>query len=165
MTAWSKAVEMQEKSDWRNIALVEWWVVTGWRWRMREREQSRMIARIYLACLNGWQCLHMECRKKRFVKNNIKLSLFCLWDTYRKMLRKHLEFCVSYSGKSLAHEYIPMITESIGEEESIWRSCENEGRRSSMMPLGKEERRMSQQRMNWSRQRSRNKSDMESWKW
>lgn len=36
-----------------------------------------------------------------------------------------------------------MITESIGEEESIWRvraSCESEGRRSRIRPLGKEER-------------------------
>lgn len=59
------------------------------------------------------------------------------------MLRKYLEFCVLYLGKSLVYEYILMIIEFIGEEESIWRLCENEGRRFSMMFLGKEERRMS----------------------
>lgn len=41
-----------------------------------------------------------------------------------KVLRKWLELCVSYPGKSVDYEYTYMITEFLGEDESTWSSWE-----------------------------------------
>lgn len=60
-------------------------------------------------------------------------------DIYRRVLRKPSELCVSYSGKRIGNEYIEIMTESIEDNESSWRSCENE-RRTGMRPRGREER-------------------------
>lgn len=57
---------------------------------MRERGELRirMLSSTYLEYLNGWQYSDMECRKKRFLENNIEFGTFV---RYMKMLRKRLE--------------------------------------------------------------------------